>query len=187
MQALFFNVLPKPGHMPHYFEHVARLKPVLARHRGLVFLDRYRPLDEPEALLSHQLWADEAAIAAWRADPEHRAAQAAGRRVHFQDYRIRVGEQLMHLTQGALPDLPELAGPDRLVVAAYGRAPVARPGMRGFESVNIPGRFISLLAADTVAAALGAAVLAQAAGADDVRVFRIVRDYTLADRAEAPR
>ena len=94
MHGLFFEMRPKPGHMAHYFAHVDRLKPVLARHHGMVFLDRYRPLDDAEALLSHQLWADEAAIAAWRADPTHRASQAAGRRVHFEDYRIRVGPAL---------------------------------------------------------------------------------------------
>lgn len=186
MFALFFEVRPKPGHMEHYFAHVARLKPLLARHRGLRFLDRYRPEGDPGALLSHQLWEDEAAIAAWRADPGHRASQAAGRAVHFEDYRIRVGPQLLHLPAAAGAEQPPEAGeaPGRLVVAAYGAGPL--PGMRGFASVNIPGRWVSLADAATARAARAAAEAAQAAGAEEVRVFRITRDYTMTDRAEAP-
>ncbi len=36
------------------------------------------------------MWRDEAAIARWRADDAHRAAQAAGRAHIFADYRLRV-------------------------------------------------------------------------------------------------
>jgi heme-degrading monooxygenase HmoA len=175
MHGLFFEMRPKPGHMTHYFAHVDRLKPVLARHHGLVFLDRYRPLDDAEALLSHQLWADEDAIAAWRADPTHRASQTAGRRVHFEDYRIRVGPAL---------DTPSGAG--RYLVAAYGPRPVALAGGRGHESVNTAGRFLVLAACDGADDARAAAAEADTQGAEAVRLFRIDRDYTLTDRAEAP-
>ncbi|NKX46041.1 antibiotic biosynthesis monooxygenase family protein [Roseicyclus persicicus] len=171
MHGLFFDVQPKPGHMVHYFDHVARLKPVLARHEGLLFLDRYRPLDDPDALLSHQLWADEAALAAWRADPTHRASQSAGRKIHFDAYRIRVGEQV----------IPRAGEAGRFLVATYGPAPA--PAGRAYESVNHPGRFITLAAHDSAEAAIAAL---QDTSADEVRVFRIARDYTLTDRAEAP-
>jgi heme-degrading monooxygenase HmoA len=180
MHCLFFDVRPKPGHMPHYFDHVARLKPVLAQHEGLMFLDRYRPLDEEGALLSHQLWADEAAIARWRADATHRASQSAGRKVHFDGYRIRVGEQVLHL-QGAAGAVAD--GEGRFVVAAYGPGPATLEGARAYESVNHPGRFITLASRDRLAAA---AAEAGACGAEEVRIFRLTRDYTMTDRAEAP-
>lgn len=174
MHCLFFDVQPKPGHMPHYFDHVARLKPVLARHEGLVFLDRYRPLDDTEALLSHQLWADEAAITAWRADATHRVSQSAGRKVHFDGYRIRVGEEVEPATGDA-------AG--RFLLAAYGDAPVPLAGARSYESVTHAGRFVTLASHDrlSVAATAGATC-----GAQEVRIFRILRDYTMTERAEAP-
>lgn len=178
MHCLFFDVRPKPGHMVHYFEHVALLKPVLARHEGLVFVDRYRPLDDPDAILSHQIWTGEAAIAAWRADATHRASQAAGRRVHFESYRIRVGPQVS--AEG--PD--DLAG--RYVVAAYGPAPAAFPGGRVFESVNHEGSFVTLLATDRGGLARDAAQRAWDGSAEMVRAFSITRDYTMTDRAEAP-
>lgn len=175
MHCLFFDVRPKPGHMPHYFEHVDRLKPILAQHRGLLYLERFRPLDDPEALLSHQLWQDEAALAAWRRDATHRASQSAGRTVHFEDYRIRVGAQDSAIDAG---------DKDRFLMAAYGTAPT--PEGRAYESVTRPGRFVTLAEARQGAAAHVLAEAAQAAGAEEVRVFRIARDYTLTNRAEAP-
>jgi heme-degrading monooxygenase HmoA len=153
---------------------VARLKPVLAQHEGLVFLDRYRPLDDAAALLSHQLWADEAAIAKWRADATHRASQSAGRKIHFDGYRIRVGEQVAQD-----PSSPETG---RFLLAAYGTAPATLEGARSYESVNHAGRFVTLASHERLSDATRAA----ASGALETRIFRILRDYTMTDRAEAP-
>ncbi|MDG4648822.1 antibiotic biosynthesis monooxygenase [Roseibacterium sp. SDUM158017] len=175
MLGLFFDVRPKPGHMVHYFEHVDRLKPVLAGHGGLLYLERFRPLDDEGALLSHQHWADEAALAGWRREATHRASQSAGRRVHFEDYRIRVGETVADA--GA-------RGAGRFVVAAAGPAPT---GGRAYESVTRAGRFLSLTEAGTGEGAGAIAEAARRDGADAVHVFAIARDYTLEDRAEAPR
>lgn len=172
MHALFFDMQPKAGHMPHYFEHVDRLRSLLAAHPGLLFLERFRPLDQPDAILSHQHWADEAAIRAWRCDGTHRASQAAGRSIHFEAYRIRVGPEVR----------PEGAG--RFVVAAYGAAP-AGPG-RVHESVTRAGRFLTLAEAVEGEAAQEIAAQARAEGAEDLRIFAVSRDYTMTDRAEAP-
>lgn len=180
MHCLFFDVLPRPGHMPDYFAHVDRLRPILARHRGLIYIERFRPLDAPDALLSHQLWEDDDAIAAWRWAVSHRASQWAGRRVHFQDYRIRVGPQLLALPGDGAPP----GGEGRHLIAAYGTAPA--PAGRAFESVTRPGRFVTLAEAREGTAAHALARQMQAAGADQVRLFRISRDYTMTDRAEAP-
>ena len=172
MLGLFFDVKPKPGHMVHYFEHVDRLKPVLAGHDGLLYLERFRPLDDTDALLSHQHWRDEAALAGWRREAKHRASQAAGRRVHFEDYRIRVG-----------PAEQEASGPGRFVVSLAGPAPMEG---RAYESVTRPGHFLTVVEAATGDEARSLAKAARAAGAEAAHVFRITRDYTLSDRAEAP-
>lgn len=171
MHGLFFDVRPRPGHLDHYFAHVERLKPVLARHKGLIYLERFRALDDPEELLSHQFWRDEDAIHGWRDDPEHRVSQAAGRRVHFESYRLRIGPEL----PAPPPD------PGRLLVALYGDAPA--PVGRAYESVTRPGQFVTLAEAASGAEALDRA---QVQGIDAARIFAITRDYTQSDRAEAP-
>ena len=172
MHALFFDMEPKAGHMPHYFEHVDRLRPVLAAHPGLLYLERFRPLDRPDAILSHQHWEDEEAIRAWRCDGLHRASQAAGRTVHFERYRIRVGPEVQ----------PQGVG--RFVVAAYGDGP-AGPG-RVHESVTRAGRYLTLADAPQGEAALEIAAEAREDGAGEVRIFAVSRDYGMTDRAEAP-
>ena len=57
---------------------------------GFVSIERFESLARPGRYLSLSFWRDEAAVAAWRALPEHRKAQAAGRGGIFADYRLRV-------------------------------------------------------------------------------------------------
>ena len=59
---------------------------------GFISIERCESLAEPGKLLSLSFWRDEAAVAAWRARPHHRAAQVAGRAAVFADYRLRVAE-----------------------------------------------------------------------------------------------
>lgn len=188
MHALFFEVRPHPGHLPHYFEHVARLKPELARHSGLAFLDRYTSLADPDVLLSHQLWQDEAAIIAWRQDKVHRASQAAGRHVHFADYRIRVGARVLHWQPGISAHSPaeQLDGPH--VIALYATHPMVDTRFVSFESVNNPGRFVSLASVEGFAAAAALLLAAtEATPTEQAAAYRIHRDYGLNDRAQAPK
>lgn len=189
MHAVFFEMRPHAGHLAHYFDHVARLKPVLARHAGLAYLDRYRSLADDDVLLSHQLWESEAAIAAWRADAEHRRSQAAGRAVHFANYRIRVGERVRHW-QASTTESTHCAaatGDGQHVIALYSRHPIAGPSFTAFESVNHSSRFIAL--ATTEGAQRADDVLAHQIGADGLEaaaVYAITRDYSQVDRAQAP-
>ncbi|WP_400085392.1 antibiotic biosynthesis monooxygenase family protein [Yoonia sp. R78084] len=185
MHALFFEVRPKPGHLAHYFEHVALLRPVLAKHTGLAFLDRYASLSDADVILSHQLWESEEAIVAWRKDATHRRSQTAGRQVHFTDYRIRVGARVLHWKGGEVTPLG--ASDSSHVVALYGTAPVTNPAFSGFESVNHKGQFIALATVDGAAAAQ--ALLDQhlgTSGLEEAAIYRIRRDYGQHDRTQAP-
>ena len=91
---LFFEVVPNPGHLSHYFDYVEKLKPELEKHKGLIWLNRYRALFDDHCLLSHQLWDSEKSLENWRQNKLHRLAQKAGIEKHFRDYRIRVGRRL---------------------------------------------------------------------------------------------
>ncbi len=189
MHAVFFEVRPHPGHLKHYFEHVDRLRPVLAHHTGLAFLDRYASLDDADLLLSHQLWDSEEAIVGWRADATHRRSQAAGRKVHFADYRIRVGARVIHWQSGTGETLARSeTGSDGLhVVALYGTERLDAPGFSSFESVNQHGKFIALATFDGLSAAK-TALKAQAgmSGLDEAAAYSIRRDYGQFERAQAP-
>ena len=192
MYALFFEVRPKPGHLPHYFAHVERLRPALARHAGLLFLDRYRSLSDDAVLLSHQHWRDEAAILAWRRDSLHLQSQQAGRYQHFADYRIRVASLVCQWVNGqfseAAQDPLEASDEGRFVIAAYRQAADGQvPAHAGFESVNHQGQYISLQEVATRNLAQ-ASVLSSSKlpGMQCARAFRVVRDYGMLEREEAP-
>ncbi|WP_055686980.1 antibiotic biosynthesis monooxygenase [Loktanella sp. 5RATIMAR09] len=185
MHALFFEVRPKPGHLAHYFEHVALLRPVLAQHTGLAFLDRYASLQEADVILSHQLWESEDAIVAWRKDATHRRSQTAGRQVHFTDYRIRVGARVLHWTGGEAAPLQ--TSDTAHVIALYGTEPVTGSAFSSFESVNHKGQFIALATVDGAAAAQ--ALLDQhlgTTGLKEAAIYSIRRDYGQHDRTQAP-
>ena len=91
---LFFEVVPYSGHLNHYLNYVEKLKPELEKHKGLIWLNRYRALFDDQCLLSHQLWDSEKSLENWRRNKLHRMAQKAGIERHFKDYRIRIGERL---------------------------------------------------------------------------------------------
>ena len=91
---LFFEVQPKPGQRRAYFDHVDKLKPVLNQHEGLLWIQRYQSIDVPDLILSHQYWASEAALVAWRRNQEHRYSQTQGIKKIFANYRIRVGPRI---------------------------------------------------------------------------------------------
>ena len=192
MHALFFEMRPKPGHLEHYFAHVDRLRPLLARHEGLRWLQRFRAMDDPDLILSHQHWADEDAILGWRRDPEHRRSQEAGRRVHFVDYRIRVGPEVDVRDDAPSGDRPLVVA----VLAAAPTTPDASPGAaatgtapigRAFESMTDPGTMLNLIDADGPAHARALVAAARdLPGLRAVHVFAVSRDYGLTDRAAAP-
>ena len=90
MIAVIFEVWPAEGHREPYLERAANLKHHLQYVPGFVSVERFESLTEPGKLLSLSFWESEEALSKWRALPEHRAAQTAGRDIHFSDYRLRV-------------------------------------------------------------------------------------------------
>lgn len=90
MIAVLFEGWPGKGEGDAYLELAAQLRPLLDGVPGFISVERFRSLAEPDKLLSLSFWEDEAAVAAWRNGPEHRAAQARGRAGVFRDYRLRI-------------------------------------------------------------------------------------------------
>jgi len=189
---LFFEVMPKPGHEPHYFDHVEELKPALARHHGLLWLQRYKGVDDAGLILSHQLWDSETALADWRRDRDHRQSQIAGMTKHFADYRIRVGQRLWHLENGVEHghfSADDTAKPVLAIHGAAARDASAFAGLgivqRRFVSVLEPATALLLISFDSVDDAVRRMIMRP--GVDMAAFFAVTRDYGLFDRTEAPR
>jgi heme-degrading monooxygenase HmoA len=90
MYAVIFEVEPKPDHAQDYLDIAARLRPELDKIDGFISIERFTSLSQDGKILSLSFWRDEEAIARWRVQEQHRAAQSAGRDRIFRDYRIRV-------------------------------------------------------------------------------------------------
>jgi heme-degrading monooxygenase HmoA len=167
MIGLFFEVVPREGHAPRYFELAASLKPELERSGGVLFVDRYTGTSRPDVILSHQWWADEESLIRWRQNTQHRAIQRAGREQHFRDYRLRIGP--------AVEALGAVSAARTLWVSYLDAEPALAAGEL-FKSVYREGKFLVLSEH---------APATQDASADS-KTFEITRDYTMYDRAEAP-
>jgi heme-degrading monooxygenase HmoA len=90
MIAVIFEVVPAEGRKDDYLGLAAALKAELEAMEGFVSVERFQSLTNPGKMLSLSFWRDEAALLAWRNRPGHRAAQEAGRKGIFADYRLRV-------------------------------------------------------------------------------------------------
>lgn len=94
MIAVIFEAWPADGAGERYLDLAAALRPELDDVDGFLSIERYASLAEPGKLLSLSFWRDEAAVAAWRNRPAHRATQHQGRQGVFADYRLRVATVL---------------------------------------------------------------------------------------------
>ena len=92
MVTVIFEVWPHPEHRQGYLDWAAELKSELETMEGLLSIERFQSLTDPGKLLSLQFWRDEECLAKWRQLEAHRAAQSAGRRTMFKEYRLRIAE-----------------------------------------------------------------------------------------------
>lgn len=195
---LFFEVQPKLGQRQVYFDHVDWLKPSLAKHDGLFWMQRYQSMDDPGLILSHQYWAGEQAIAAWRQNADHRHAQMQGMSHIFADYRIRVGPRVWHCDgekdAGFLPVGPASERPYILTLhmaadcdisaIAAGLSIIDLSITGQFESVaDDKSRLIMAACADFTASSHQHILRC---GATSAALFAPTRDYGLFDQQAAP-
>jgi len=197
MLALFFEVNPRSdGGWERYLAIAAGLRPLLAEQEGMLFIDRYRSLLRPGTILSHSLWRDEAALAAWRSHGVHHCAQSEGRQEVFDDYRLRIA----HVTHKAAPGQDILSSPmrssyreeardaARMVVVAQGCGELASGSAVPadvFESLNREGERLWLFDAVDDAGAVALASSLRTLGLT-ATVCEMERDYGMFDRTEAP-
>ena len=214
MFSVLFEVHPKSVQWDAYLGYAKLLKPELEQIDGFVDNIRYRSLTREGWLLSLSGWRDEKALVRWRTQALHHGVQEKGRSDVFVDYHLRVGQLTRdtHLPEGcALQeqrlDETEKGDATTIVLIDAKREPewVAKTAAEEVaRSLGLEVQAAGLVAWDVFDAVLtpGDVILLtswrdrQAADAcmhaltlpdgSRLRSVRVVRDYGMYDRREAP-
>ncbi len=190
MFVVLFEVDPRPERWDDYLRYAGMLRPELEKIDGFLDNRRFRSRRHDGRLLSLSFWRDEKSVVRWRSHAMHHGVQAKGRAEVFRDYHLRVGE-VMRDNDAVQPqarfDETE-TGQARAVSIVEVPAADAPPDAAGlvdwdmFDGIIDPlDRLVLLFWRDADAMH---AWTPQAGGRR--RDVRIVRDYGLRDRAEAP-
>lgn len=203
MFAVLFEVQPKSEKWEEYLGIARMLKPELEAIDGFVENIRYRSLTRDGWLLSLSTWRDEKALVRWRTQAKHHGAQERGRFEIFGDYHLRVGELETGASQrsdatavgaGTAVTLIDAKMPAQWVkesaperIAADLGLRVDAPGLVAWDvldAVLTPGDVILLITSRDPQAAEAL----QRGLPEDARSrrVRILRDYGMFDRREAP-
>lgn len=210
MFAVIFEVQPKKERFDEYLNLAKYLKPELERIDGFIDNERFASRRTAGRVLSLSTWRDEKAVIRWRTLGVHHMVQEKGRFRVFEDYHLRVGEITAdtHIPAGqtlreqrldetevgtakvaTISELPadgeNPAGTD--IATDLGLPQTGSDGVTDqevFESIYNPGKLL-LLASWRDAAAAGRWRPQSVPGLRH-RHVRIIRDYGMIDRREAP-
>jgi heme-degrading monooxygenase HmoA len=209
MFVVIFEVQPKKERWDDYLALAKQLKPKLEAVAGFIDNERFASTRAAGRLLSLSTWRDEKAVVRWRTHGEHHGVQEKGRFEVFQDYHLRVGE----VTADTAPPKGLAVEPKRLDETEIGAAKsvtitevspsdgardlAAALGLDAsvgglvdrelFESISNSGKLLLLASwRDADAASAWQPTPVAAAQAPRHRQVRVVRDYGMFDRREAP-
>jgi heme-degrading monooxygenase HmoA len=208
--SVIFEVCPKPDEFDEYLGLAKHLRTILERIDGFVDNERFESQLRPGWILSHSTWRDEKSLVRWRTVGEHHSIQERGRQHVLDDYHLRVGdvtadtdgpvhEQRFDTTEtgtakvATLTEITPPAGVDLAngadLTPLVGLDP-ANPGVVDhdvFASIYNPGKLAMLVSwTDADAAGRWSPAPPSPNSVLRHRVVRIVRDYGMFDRREAP-
>lgn len=215
MFSVLFEILPGADQRGAHAALGESLVPELEQVPGFVDSVLYKSLLREGWLLSLSTWRDEKAVVRWRTSRHHHDAQVIGRAEMLEDYRFRVCEVTYdtEIPEGcALRDqrLDETEIGNgvaiSLINAAQVPAWVASQNAQEialylgfdlnsygdcvswdvFEAIHTPGDIILLCSWKDQDSATEFAKYAMGPEDSRIRVSRIVRDYSMFDRREAP-
>ena len=214
MFSVIFEVHLKSEQWKNYLENAKMLRPELEQVEGFIDNIRYKSLTREGWLLSLSGWRDEKSVVRWRTQMRHHVVQEKGRSEILLDYHLRVGqitqdtrvpdghvlvEQRLDETEvgeGTTVTLidakrptqwTETANPDH--ISKYLGLIPDGTGLIGwdvFDAVLTPGDLILLMSwrsAENAASFENSLDLPQGGR---LRRVRVVRDYGMFDRREAP-
>lgn len=190
MFVVLFEVDPRPERWDDYLRYAGMLRPELEQIDGFLDNRRFRSRRHDGRLLSLSFWRDEKSVVRWRSHGMHHGVQAKGRSEVFRDYHLRVGE-VVRDNGAAQPQLrfdETETGLARAASIIEGPATEAPPEAAGLVDWDLFDGILDkqdrlLLLSWPDADAMQAWTPLCGTRRRDVR---IVRDYGLRDRAEAP-
>jgi heme-degrading monooxygenase HmoA len=214
MFAVIFVVQPKKERWNDYLDLAKYLKPKLEAVDGFIDNERFESKRTQGRVLSLSTWRDEKAVVRWRTQGEHHGVQEKGRFEIFEDYHLRVGE-IIHDTEppaGLTVEEMRLDGTETgkaLAATITELTPEAESDIAGkadmlparlgldahldglvdaevFTSIYNPGKLLLLGFWRDADAAAGWKPVHPVAGKVRHRQVRIIRDYGMFDRREAP-
>lgn len=214
MFSVIFEVHPRPEQWDAYLGYAKMLRPELEQIDGFVDNIRYRSLTREGWILSLSNWRDEKSVVRWRTHMRHHEVQEKGREEVLLDYHLRVGqitqdtrlpdgyvlrEQRLDETEtgeGTTATLIDAKRPAEWIeetspeniAGSLGRATSA-PGLITwdvFDAVLTPGDVILLLSWRDHGSTEQFESTASMANDTRRRRVRVVRDYSMFDRREAP-
>lgn len=204
--AVVFEVRPNPAHKDDYLQIAAGLRALLLGVPGFLENERFRSRHRDGYLLSLSLWDNEKALVQWRTMAQHHAAQVRGRQHVLDNYRIRVCE-VTHATgpyanrrigwvrqdpsetgtAKAITLVDGLIAPDSTLMEWIGERHSNAIDSDVFDHIATTGRTAALKSWRTEQEAMDFAHEAfRRAPAISTYTMRVVRDYSLVDRREAP-
>src|SRR5580704_9546047 len=212
MFAVIFEVKPKTERKDDYLALAKTLKPELEKVDGFIDNERFGSKRTKGLVLSLSTWRDEKAVIRWRTLGVHHKVQEKGRSEVFENYHLRVGEVIADNQIPSGQKLQELRldeteiGKAKVMTISElspdkGKPTVANPmadlglpknGTDGvidqevFESITNPGKLLLLVSWRDAAAADHWKPRAVAGGNLRHRHVRVIRDYGMSDRREAP-
>jgi heme-degrading monooxygenase HmoA len=211
---VIFEVHPKSDQSEVYASRVALLKPELQQIEGFISQSLYRSRTREGWLLSLSDWRDEEAVVRWRTHALHHAMQEKCRFGVFVDYHLRVGqltrdtrlpagyallEQRLDETEagdGNTAVLINAKRPKELAQDASAEAiaewlglAADAPGLASwdaYDAVLTPGELVLQTSWRRPQTAEAYEALTDLPDGARIRRVRVIRDYSMHDRREAP-
>jgi heme-degrading monooxygenase HmoA len=215
MFSVIFEVHPRPEKWDDYLGNAKMLQAELEQVPGFVDNIRYASLTREGWILSLSGWRDEKSVVRWRTRMRHHEVQEKGRGEILSDYHLRVGqvthdtrvpngceilEQRLEETEvgeGTAVTLIDATATKEWVEARNPQEIALHLGFDlnsygdciswdVFDAVLTPGEIILMVSWKDQASAKEFALSAMTPDDARVRAVRVVRDYAMFDRREAP-
>jgi heme-degrading monooxygenase HmoA len=214
MFSVIFEVHPRSDQWDAYLGYAKMLRPELQRIEGFVDNIRYRSLTREGWILSLSGWRDEKALVRWRTQANHHEVQEKGRQQVLLGYHLRVGQvtddtrvpdgqeiREQRLDETEIGDGTTIVFIDATRPAEWVKEQRAidvalwlglNPKANGlvdwdaFDAVLSPGEIILLTSWKDEGSARAFENTVALPQGGRLRRVRVVRDYTMMDRREAP-